>query len=614
MNKAIPSLFLAGFLLLSLPGISHAEGGAAPEAPAQKQIRVGVGAFALPEQRDEFDAATLTTLFDTFGIENVTVTDYTVADLEKAVKAGEVDVFVSSSGAARRFAPMGARPLATSVAPGLRDPNHNEGTAIILRKGDSRTLAELEGARLSANMAWGFSGYQIAMGEVAALGRNPDKFFGRTQFFNRSDSMESVARSVASGTTDVGFLRLCAFEELSRKYPDVTGKLRVLAPPKGVDTSAVSCVASTRLYPAHSLSVMPTVTPELSRKLLVALLTMPATESGREWSVATDFHAVDKLLEDLRIGPYAYLRDWTMSRFVNAFWPYLLLLLLAVAGLAYHGWRLRVLVARRERELEEVHVREVEQSQRIAMLQRAGAVGQLSSLIAHEVHQPLSAIRLFAEGLERRARAGTATNESVLKIAGRIAGQAERAGAIVDRVRDYAHQREPVFQRIRVADLVQHIRETYPKLEAKTEVIISREARHSEVRGSVLELELAVVNLIRNAVEAVRGVESPRVVLEVSCVGNKVRFEVSDNGPKLSEEKIRALASPISSEKPEGLGLGLSIVKHLVERHQGELVFHSGGGAAGDGLAADIILPTASPDAGNEKETTKEEMEKENRA
>ena len=394
----------------------------------------------------------------------------------------------------------------------------------------------------------------------------------------------------------------------------MTGKLRVLAPPKGVDTSAVSCVASTRLYPAHSLSVMPTVTPELSRKLLVALLTMPATESGREWSVATDFHAVDKLLEDLRIGPYAYLRDWTMSRFVNAFWPYLLILLLAVAGLAYHGWRLRVLVARRERELEEVHVREVEQSQRIAMLQRAGAVGQLSSLIAHEVHQPLSAIRLFAEGLERRARAGTATNESVLKIAGRIAGQAERAGAIVDRVRDYAHQREPVFQRIRVADLVQHIRETYPKLEAKTEVIISREARHSEVRGSVLELELAVVNLIRNAVEAVRGVESPRVVLEVSCVGNKVRFEVSDNGPKLSEEKIRALASPISSEKPEGLGLGLSIVKHLVERHQGELVFHSGGGAAGDGLAADIILPTASPDAGNEKETTKEEMEKENRA
>ena len=108
MNKAIHSLFFAGFLLASLPGISHAEEGAAPEAPAQKQIRVGVGAFALPEQRDEFDAATLTTLFDTFGIENVTVTDYTVADLEKAVKAGEVDVGKALC-ALRREAPCDIR-------------------------------------------------------------------------------------------------------------------------------------------------------------------------------------------------------------------------------------------------------------------------------------------------------------------------------------------------------------------------------------------------------------------------------------------------------------------------------------------------------------------------
>lgn len=590
-----PAAFLAGFLSALSVFANAADPLSAPEA---RPIRVGVGAFALPEQHDEFDAATLTTLFETFGIDNVTVKDYTVANLETAVKAGEVDVFVSSSGAARRFAPFGARPIATSVAEGLKDPNHNEGTAIILRKDDPRTLEELEGARLAANMAWGFSGYQIAMGEVVALGKNPDKFFGRKQFFNRSAAMGAVARSVAFGTADVGFLRLCAFEELSRKYPEVMARLRVLPPPKGVDTSEVACVASTRLYPAHSISVMPTVSPELSRKLLVALLTMPATDNGREWSVATDFHAVDKLLEELKIGPYAYLREWTMRRFVDTFWPYLLAVLLGVAALAYHGWRLKVLVARRERELEEVHGREVEQSQRIAMLQRSGAVGQLSSLIAHEVHQPLSAIRLFAEGLERRAKMGDATNESVLKIAGRIAEQAKRAGAIVDRVRDYAHQREPVFHTIRVGELIDHIRKTYPKLDAKTLVIVSAEARDSEVRGSVLELELAIVNLIRNAIEAVRDVKKPKVALEVERVGSKVRFEVSDNGPKLSEEKISALASPISSEKPEGLGLGLSIVKHLVERHQGELVFRSGGGAAGDGLAADIILPLAAPNPG----------------
>lgn len=575
-------------------------------------IRVGMTAFALPEQRSYFEAATEAAIRSVTDIPEVVVTHYTVDGLVHAVTQGRVDVFVSSAGAARRLSPTGARPLATSVAPGLEDPNHNEGTAIILRADDPRTLEELEGSSVAANLPYGFSGYQIAMAEIARLGFNPDTFFGRSRFFRKSAAMDDVARSVVSGETEVGFLRLCAWESIEARHPELTRALRVLPAPEDVE-GKVACRHSTRLYPAQSISVMPTVSPELSRRLLVALLTMPPTEDGRAWSVATDFQAVDRLLQDLRIGPYSYLRQWTVRRVVETYWGAILASIAVVIGLFLHGWRLRVLVRRREAELDEAHSREASQAIRIATLQRAGAVSQLSSLIAHEVHQPLAAIRLFAEGLARRAAAGQSDPAKVEKVALKIAAQAQRASDVVDRVRDFARDREPKFHPIRSRELVDHLRTTYSNLDRKITVECPDEADAWIVRGSLLELELALVNLIRNALQAASASEKTAVVLCVAADDESVTFTVEDNGPAISAEKLEALSSPITSEKPSGLGLGLAIVKHLVERHSGTLTFTpvSGtdrNGAPRTGLAAAITLARLTAADTQQEQNTQTEL------
>lgn len=588
-------------LVVALTGIGALASAAEPiptdRTKPHGMVRVGVSAFALPEQRNEFEISTLSTLEHVFGKSRLDIRHYSVEALTEAVRRGEVDVFISSAGAARRLVGVGARPLATTVAPGLDDPNHNEGSAIVLRADDERTLNELRGTRVAANLPFGFSGYQIALGEVARLGYDPDTFFRDAVFFHKSAAMREVAEAVRDGRADVGILRLCAYESFLETEPELARALRVLPPPEdAADEVAgkVACRVSTRLYPAQGLSVMPTVSPDDSRRLLVGLLTMPPTPDGRAWSVATNFRAVDMLLKDLRVGPYAYLRQWTLRRFVETFWPAIVLFALGVVGLVLHSWRANILVKRREDELALAHHREETQNKRIEQLQRAGAVGQLSNLIAHEAHQPLAAIRLYAEGLERQAANPATTPKRIASIAGRIAQQAERASQVVDRVRDYAKQRDPVMKAVRVDDILRHLESTYPKLGSMTEIVADDAVQTRFIKASLLEIELAVVNLLRNAREATRGCATPRIRLLVRTVGKNIDFTVEDNGPGVSPERLRALAEPLSSEKPDGLGLGLSIVKHLVDRHGGVLLFaarQDPQSPDATGLSASIRLP-----------------------
>lgn len=591
-------------------------------APAEKNsppvLRVGISSFALPFMRDPMEAALLSAFEKAKLAPRIEVRHYEVAALEKAVRAGAVDIFISSAGLARRLVDVGARPVATTVRPGLEDPNHNEGSAFIVRREDDRVkrLADLEGKRIVANLPHGFSGFQAAIGEIAALGFDPENFFGEERFFNRSDAMLDIAEAVAAGQADAGVLRLCAYEHLEAHRPALAAALRIMPPERPVE-GEVACQHTTKLYPAQSISVMPTVSPAVSKALLVAVLTMAPLENGRSWSVATDFKGVDELLETLKIGPYAYLRDWTLKRFISVFWPYLAALAAAVAALAMHSRRADLLVARREKSLNEAYAREEAQRERISVLQRAGAVGQLSSLIAHEIHQPLASIRLYAEGLGRQAERGEAPGEKVVLACTRIAAEAQRAGDIVNRVREYARGRLSAGRSVRVSELIEHLRETYPGLMRRVTLRIASddkekgrsapcasepaspvpgEDKASKTKsawsallfGSAIELELALVNLLRNAVEAVKNCESPRVSLDVEADDSTVHFTIRDNGPALSDAAFAMLRSPVSSRKPEGLGLGLAITRSIIETHGGTLEFER---ASPQGLAACVSLP-----------------------
>ena len=299
MMQTVLSLLLA----LSL-GISFVYAKPASERP---KLIVGVTEFALTEDgRDITEAlhraaAPLTADYD------LEFRSMPVPELERAARERRVDLVLGSAGLVVRLADAGAKPIVTTLGPGSVNANENEGSAFLVRRDrdDLQTIGDLAGSHLIANRPSGFSGYLIAMGEIALAGNDPDHFFSSRTFIGAQNASHEIARRIRYGFADAGILRLCAWEELLQNDPSAAEDLRILAPKK----SKSACVHSTDLYPAHTLAALPHVTPEAVTATTLAFLRMTPTERGRSWAVATDYLSIDKLFRALKTGPYRYLRE-----------------------------------------------------------------------------------------------------------------------------------------------------------------------------------------------------------------------------------------------------------------------------------------------------------------
>lgn len=560
---------------------------------ADAPVRMGISGFAIDEHRSQIVEATERAILPLFEKDGLEVKSYTVKALEEAVLRGEVDIILSSAGFARRVVASGVRPIATIVSPSHQDPNANEGSVFIVREDrkDLRTLADLRGKRMAANLSWGFSGYHIALGEIADLGFDPDRFFSERLFVGRSDAMTEIARAVATRRTDVGVLRLCAWEMLPS---DLRSELRIV---NEKTKSEVACRVSTELYPAQSLSVTPRVDAVLAREMVLRLLQMPPTESGRAWSIASDFHHVDELLKKLRLGPYAYLREWSLNRFMAFAWPWLMLGAVLILGLIWHSRRTERLLNERGMLLQQLYEKESLQNEQLSLLQRSNTVNQLSSLVAHELRQPLAALTLYADGIAMALEKGSAPIVRLLRFSEGITREAKKASDIVESVRSYAKNETQPREALSAQSLAQEAVRLFQLGKAqKTAVETHFEADEKLLFGNKLELTLVLVNLLKNAREAALKSAHPKILFSFAeATPEHLTFRVADTGEGLSDEALRRLGNPVQSGKTEGLGLGLSIVRMLVESHGGSIAFSQSDDPGYGGLAVDVTLPTLKP-------------------
>jgi two-component system sensor histidine kinase TtrS len=229
----------------------------------------------------------------------------------------------------------------------------------------------------------------------------------------------------------------------------------------------------------------------------------------------------------------------------------------------------------------------------LARVARVSVLGEMTSSIAHELNQPLTAIANYAAGCMRRLRDGRLEREPLLGAMQRVAGQAQRAGDIIRHVRRLVTHREP--QRA-VADLNALVKEAAALMEAEirthgVSMWFHLTKNLPAVEVDAIQVEQVVLNLLRNATEAMaeNGDRRLLVVRTATTHSGDVEVLVRDSGPGLPPQAER-LFEAFFTTKAGGMGLGLAISRTIVEAHGGRLWAEPNGGR---GAAFRFTLPYA---------------------
>ena len=251
-----------------------------------------------------------------------------------------------------------------------------------------------------------------------------------------------------------------------------------------------------------------------------------------------------------------------------------------------------------ERKFTEQRLARAEAAMR--RIARADSMAAMSVGLAHELNQPLTAANNFLRAARRLAD-GDPPDPKRLSMAreamGEAAGQVVRAGEIIHRLRDFVNRGDTERRRLELGVLALES-VTMARAARGTEaapVPVVMDGRSHLVMGDPVQLQQVAVNLLRNALEAVEASQPPRVMLRLSQVGAVIRMEVEDNGPGIAPEVLERLFEPFQSTKADGMGIGLSICRAIVEAHDGTLEAMR---AEGGGTVMRVTLPAAPPSPG----------------
>jgi two-component system sensor histidine kinase DctS len=244
------------------------------------------------------------------------------------------------------------------------------------------------------------------------------------------------------------------------------------------------------------------------------------------------------------------------------------------------GWMSAFLDIREQRRIEELSRASQERLQATA---RLAMVGEMASLLSHELNQPLAAISSYASGTLNLLHTGAHTPADIELAMHRIAEQAGRAGRVIKSVHDFVRRRDQAREAIEPHQLVDAVLPLVNlqarKLGVQVQVQLAPDL--PSVRCDRTMVEQVLLNLARNGMQAMDRPDIRRRVLglaarRASTDARWLEFSVTDGGPGIAPEVAQQLFTPFFTTKAEGMGLGLSLCRTVVEQHGGTLAFEPG--------------------------------------
>ena len=216
------------------------------------------------------------------------------------------------------------------------------------------------------------------------------------------------------------------------------------------------------------------------------------------------------------------------------------------------------------------------------MTSRLVTMGEMASSVAHELNQPLTAIANYCNGMVSRVKNDAIEKPDLIAALEKTARQAQRAGQIIHRIRAFVKRSEPQRQPARARDIVEDAVEL-AGIEVRRRNVHIRTyvaQRLPELRVDPILIEQVLLNLLKNAAEAIDNAQLPpsRRHIELRVVprytqdeGGVIEFSVTDNGPGVKDEAMARLYEAFFSTKADGLGIGLSLCRSIVESHRGRI-------------------------------------------
>lgn len=212
----------------------------------------------------------------------------------------------------------------------------------------------------------------------------------------------------------------------------------------------------------------------------------------------------------------------------------------------------------------------------LAHASRVNTMGEMASGLAHELNQPLAAIANYSHGCLRRIRSGAGTVDDLTRAIEQVCNQADRAADIIRSLRrfvnkeDSPHQPQDLLGIVREAMIIARPEANMHQIDIRLKLIPGM----PKVLGHAIQIEQVILNLIRNAVEAMSNMPPVlrRLELSTSLDDDMAVVTVRDSGLGLPRETLERIFDPFFTTKATGMGMGLPICRSIVEAHGGTLL------------------------------------------